>query len=830
MKNFVALILTAVTFYCSQVMAQGVDNQVDVSKWRAPSYDDTFFKDHLVNGQDALNYWMQSYNWRSNPDNLPEKKSRMELLQSNNASDVALANKQIQRECRTIMANVAGYQSRNPASRAPNTWIELGLRVPDKLLPETKTAIISTLNALNLSGKTAGYIGLLNVPGANGANVHGYLTALSLAPRLVTDNSISSAGLQGMKNELDNMNNFGDQGEFNLLESHWGGVASWNIIEKYSSDPVARRMARLISERLWINRYLTWSAPLQRITGPGSRMAPKEWLGSDNERALFATSLDRPIWLNLFFNWDKNIDPKAFRQSFEVIPTEAALPELPPYLQDIAWNKSLPNLLQCTMNYKTSTYPVLAGVKKGDANQPHKYVNYQTSNYTIGSTTNSFVTNTSVLAASVWWNNSRSSSEPLGSPKRFCVLYPHYVINGMSAFDKGDVYFENAPDKNLSDETGGVGGPWYREFADYGRVGTLQSKNKMIISYVPKPGVPRTGGDFVKSKVTRASAAMFLFRWEDSLDGLYINNKPVKSLPAQLNPGEWWFIEDGDVYAAVLPLKNTCFKGDCKITLEKRAHQIVLYQDNLSNGNIENISNEDWYNARSGFVVEAGNKDQYGSFANFQKKMMAAKVVADDANGFDRHIDYKRDTDELDMRWNSYTEQYASRKINGSDDSWMPFVSSPEFTSNNTGTISLKDATLKTDPGNSLWLLSCKPSKTWVAYQANLKKVLPIDFITPVCEIKIAQFPLGKIVINEQSAGNLKIDIDANYFANQNAADISASINLKTNSSIKNIDLSINGVPFESSSIKKVGPDTFIVQPTDKVQQIKQALIDQLKQ
>ena len=57
--------------------------------------------------------------------------------------------------------------------------------------------------------------------------------------------------------------------------------------------------------------------------------------------------------------------------------------------------------------------------------------------------------------ASAWWNNSRNLRAPLGSPERFCVLYPHYVINGMSFLDKADIYFDNADGKPVTDHKGG---------------------------------------------------------------------------------------------------------------------------------------------------------------------------------------------------------------------------------------------------------------------------------------------------------------------------------------------------------------------------------------
>jgi hypothetical protein len=165
-----------------------------------------------------------------------------------------------------------------------------------------------------------------------------------------------------------------------------------------------------------------------------------------------------------------------------------------------------------------------------------------------------------------------------------------------------------------------------REFPEFGRVGTLQDRNTLLMTYAGRPGMHRA--KFVKDKVQRASAAMFLFRWTDGTGGLFVNREPVRSLPHELAPGDWWFIEDGDVYAAVRPLEATRLRGG-KTMLEKRTRHIVLYQDNVAADNITGIADADWIKARSGFVVEMGDKSEFGSFAAFQDKILAGKVTAD---------------------------------------------------------------------------------------------------------------------------------------------------------------------------------------------------------
>ena len=247
----------------------------DVRSWRTATYDEAFFQGRAVCGEEALTFWMQSTTRRAYKDGKPDKIPQFERLLSGNPHEVATVNKEIQDQCRGVLADVGAWRKKNSQSRSPSFWIILALRAPDKLTAETHAVIRETLKALDLGGKECGYIGWMGVNGANGANVHGYLTPLVLAPALIDDAKVRAAGEQALLAELAHMNRTGDMGEFNLLESHWNGTASWEVLTRYIPDPKLRRMARLIRERLWINRFLTWSPTVERITGPGSRMAPK---------------------------------------------------------------------------------------------------------------------------------------------------------------------------------------------------------------------------------------------------------------------------------------------------------------------------------------------------------------------------------------------------------------------------------------------------------------------------------------------------------------------------------------------------------------------------
>jgi hypothetical protein len=265
----------------------------------------------------------------------------------------------------------------------------------------------------------------------------------------------------------------------------------------------------------------------------------------------------------------------------------------------------------------------------------------------------------------------------------------------------------------------------------------------------------------VPGKIHRVSASMCMFRWRQGLDGLYVNREPVASLPMELKPGDWWFIQDGDTYAGVRPLEATHLQGPCKTTLEARTRQIALYQDNYAGDSIEGIAAEEWVKACSGFVVEMGDAAEYGSFENFRDIMLKAKVQ-ESAEGFVRHIKYKRPGRRLEMKWHCYEEKYLLRRVDGKDQSVMRHFQSPEFAVG-AGELRTHNAALTTKPDETVWLLSAASSQTYVAYQPQPGAQLPLRLETPIARIESERFPFGKLVAHKTDDGTLELRLDASF-------------------------------------------------------------------
>lgn len=746
----------------------------DVRQLYSEPFGEDYFDGTVACGWDALCFWMRDEVYRGNLGRLDNmQKTQFERLLLGEPEDVERVNREIIEFCRRKQADIEAAwkdpKRRHPATEVCNYQTELiplalmVLRVGNRLTPETHAAIKKILLAFRPATPDVAPAMYMHAPGYNGGNAHDYLGMLALSAEVTGDPEIRDATYWGLRRELENLSLTGDMQEFNLLESHWCSTMGHEPIKRFLTDPDMARMARLISERIWLNRFLTWSPTVERITGPGSRMAPGAWLGCSGDRLQFATGLEKPIWLNVNFPWGP-WDKRKVGGRWPLNDVEAMVPQLPSYLQDVAWRKHYPNELQCSVQLIPwmDRFPRLDGISHARPEPTlAKYVNYQTDRYAIGSITHAWDASTCMVYMSAWWNDSRHKmGAPLGSPYRFCALYPHYVFNGASFLDRTEMYFENRPDEPAKDEWSRQPGPFMRELAEYGRAGSLQHKNTVIFTYSGRKG-DHTGNDLVADKARRVSAAMFLFRWQPGMEGLFINREPVRNLPAELNPGDWWFIHDGDTYAAVRPLAATHLRGPCKTVLEQRQRHIVLYQDNYVGNTIEGISDEQWVKAHSGFIVELGDAQEYGSFQQFQTTLLAAQVE-ENVDGFVRHVQYDRPGLNMEMKWHCYEEKYLVRRINDRDDAWVRYLRSPEFAVGG-GKLRVHDATLRTQSDETVWLLSCAPSQTYVAYQPHPHRQLPLELDSPVARVECTRFPFGKLVLRKISDTHVAIEIDASY-------------------------------------------------------------------
>ena len=79
------------------------------------------------------------------------------------------------------------------------------------------------------------------------------------------------------------------------------------------------------------------------------------------------------------------------------------------------------------------------------------------------------------------------------------------------------------------------------------------------------------------------------------------------------------------------------------------------------------------------------------------------------------------------------------------------------------GELHSHDALLKTTSEETLWLLFCAPSQTYVAYQPHPHRRLPLELNSPIARIESEGFPFGKLVARKTADEQLEIEINAGF-------------------------------------------------------------------
>ncbi len=418
----------------------------DVTKMIRESFDD-YLDGTVACGWEALRHRMRCYIYQSNPGRLDAPKlAQFERLLVDDPEDVAAVNREMVAYCQRKTAEIEAAwrdpQRRHPAKEVCAYQTELiplailSLRIGERLTPQARQAIKEVLLAFRPETADVEPTLWMHAPGYNGANAHDYLSFLALTWAVTGEPEIRDAAYWGLRGELEHLNHSGDISEFNVLEAHWCGSNGYDAMKAFLRDPELARLARLIAERLWLNRFLMWSPVVERITGPGSRMAPGAWLGTSGDRLQFATGLEKPIWLNEFFDWGVwHLQAAGGRWPLDDV--QGMVPDLPAYLQDVAWRKRFPNELRCSVQLIPwmKRYPKLPGIPDARPDPVlGEMVNYQTDQYALGSINHPYEASGCMAYASAWWNDSRARAEaPLGSPKRFAALYQDNYVGETSA-------------------------------------------------------------------------------------------------------------------------------------------------------------------------------------------------------------------------------------------------------------------------------------------------------------------------------------------------------------------------------------------------------------
>ncbi len=214
---------------------------------------------------------------------------------------------------------------------------------------------------------------------------------------------------------------------------------------------------------------------------------------------------------------------------------------------------------------------------------------------------------------------------------------------------------------------------------EQGKYRTYQHGNKLIMIAKPQSGVIAQQGaahqfgqkslPAQEIKSVQCTAALFNYEKQAATWSVFIDDKKVEALPATAKYGQIITIQDGVSYVAIRPLSTDDLGRDIEIGLEAGKPQNQAYHEST---NIQPalLINAYLYkkdvaisadilkkldSAQTGFVVEMGDVDEYGSFDKFQAHIREAKLDSSKDG-----VSYITGKDNLSAKWDGFT-------VNGTD-------------------------------------------------------------------------------------------------------------------------------------------------------------------
>ncbi len=475
----------------------------------------------------------------------------------------------------------------------------------------------------------------------------------------------------------------------------------------------ARVVARVIAERLWSEIALRFHAPSSQFGAPHSRAYYHDTLG---------------IGSGLFYSLYPHLPGGVLldRESF---------PNLAPSLTTVSEESLIrhfldPHLVRIA---ETKRYPWLVQARKyrpfrleGEDTWPGGFfdtVTFQTSRFSVGSTQRTYAGGNGTTPFQVHWSVVPRATRP-GDAR---TLFTRYRVN------------DTLPDPQVS----GV----YRE---EGYIHGLQHRNTALVLYRPKLGLNGT---------MRRLCASALVPRPDRLEAVYVGSPPrkVETWPVSRPQPEPVFLQDQNVYLAIHPLEVTDRGRAEGMRLEQAAEHLILSYYNLQADQDTTWDQPTFLDTRNGFVVEVGDREEYGSFEEFVRQVGTPEIHDTLAEGV-RSVSYTRPGRSLVVSQRVATHEYLSRKFDGQEYEG-PLLASPVTVASLGATLQVGDARLESAAGEPKWLTAEPGGPTYVVLYP-FRWTFPLRLVTPHGEIRSEGFRMGRVYYEPGPPARLVVDCE----------------------------------------------------------------------
>lgn len=559
--------------------------------------------------------------------------------------------------------------------------------------------------------------------------------------------------------------------ECNLMEGHWR-IYSMVLapLAQWADDPCTRRLARLLLERIWLEKLVYFHPPTLRecgATGRGVVMGGGEPVIDTNQRMWLSTQLEQSV---PYTPPPPAIDPaQRAATAVQAEPYLVSSWRIPDYLQDLAFRKALPQEIRTTCDVEVPPLP--GRYPKGEPIYPNPrrerwqsndLDTYLTETFALGTMSRGWVDVGTPLLA--FWQAHPGPPQNVGDHRAVYVRYQH---NDRKPLGRSVAYVRDQE----------VELPPHDAWAEFGRHAALQDHGRAIVIYRPRLDDLRSGdrvpggsryvtldGDL---SVASLQALACFYRQDAGPRGFFIGRQPVRELPAVVGRKMWVFLDDGRTWAAVYPLEASDLGGSQPPRLVAGDRHVFLQVDNWRPPRPAHPDVAQLLNCRSGFLLALGDRTQYADFTAFREAILASQI-AETCQGSADRVAWTMAGKTMRLGWDVYEDRYLERSVDGATQDPWPRFSSPEYAQ---GMCQVRrgDVVLatRTGPQLPLWLLALPARPAYVAYQPNPGEVIPLSLDTPLGRLSTIRFPFGKLVLSRQhlphESETLHLEIDAEY-------------------------------------------------------------------
>lgn len=412
------------------------------------------------------------------------------------------------------------------------------------------------------------------------------------------------------------------------------------LIAEYARDPEARRCARFLEERLWIEVALFYHAPSQQFAGPHSRSYLDDSLGGwSGVHCTMAVAFGEPLFLEpqraLAIG-----HPSAILQN--TVPAITPF-HVPPEAHRLAFHKPLPMLLRAT-TYGESYHENHATHGFEDGLYPGGWsdlVSYQTSEYALGTASRPYVNagHSDAFMARI------RRHTPVRAGADFRSIFARGVFNDAEVHRPNRVHV--------------TGGKTDASFLyEEGRTFALQDRNRALVLYSPK-GVGHR--DVARFRVE------VIFSHDTPLDELWLDGRPAGALPRMLPAGSRIVFRDARTFGVLRPLAPHPSAGAQPITIRTAGGCLIVSTANYD-GPARDWPRDELRGWQNGFYFELWTADDFPTMAALDAH--AAAITITDVlapGGRQRLARVRSGVEVLELAVNPWSEEIEHATVNGAD-------------------------------------------------------------------------------------------------------------------------------------------------------------------